>query len=242
MNEETLKSIGLSPGEIKVYLSILKTGPSTINQITEKTGLERRGIYDIINKLIERGLISYIKEGKKRVLRCSHPKKILDKTEEKIESLKKLERQVLEFTKIYEESKLKISAEVFRGKEGIKAVFEDMLNYKESFFIGGGYYIKDILPHYWPQYNKRRIKLKIKWYNLAIHEVKKKESLGENLIHTKFLPKGFSITPSVIFIYGNKVANVLWDEDFFAFVIESKAITDNYRKYHKYIWNKIAKP
>ena len=65
MNLEILKRAGLSDGEIKVYEAILSIGTAPINKIHEKTGIERRNIYDIVNKLIKKGLINYTDENKK---------------------------------------------------------------------------------------------------------------------------------------------------------------------------------
>ncbi len=57
----------------------------------------------------------------------------------------------------------------------------------------------------------------------------------------KFLPKEFSGNPTVIGIYGNKVTNFIFGDEFFAFVIESKELAENYKRYHKYLWDKVAK-
>ena len=241
MELKILKELGLSDGEIKVYSAILQIGISTINAIHERTGLERRGIYDIINKLIEKGLVSYTLEKGKRTYQCSNPNKLLDEMKVKQEKLREIENQFPEIFEIYKNSKPKITAEIFRGIEGIKAIWEDMLNYKENFFIGGGWYIVDKMPYYWPNYNKRRIKSGVKWFNLVRHELKSRKVPESKLMYVRFLPKEFSGTPSVVFIYGNKVVNVLWEEEFFAFVIESNEIAENYKKYHKYLWDKIAK-
>jgi len=143
--------------------------------------------------------------------------------------------------KIYESSKPKINLEVFRGKEGIKTVFEEMLNYKSNYFIGGGFYIMDLLPHYWQQYNERRIKKGVKWYSLSLHETKRRPVPETRLLELKYLPKEFSGGPSVVFIFGNKIVNVLWGEEWFAFMIESKEIAKSYKRYHKYLWNNVAK-
>ena len=62
MNLDNLKELGLSSGQIQVYAAVLDLGISTLNKIQEKTGIERRNIYDILNKLIEAGLISYTVE------------------------------------------------------------------------------------------------------------------------------------------------------------------------------------
>ncbi len=244
MSLEILRKIGLSDGEIKIYSTLLDFGISPINKIHEKTGIERRNIYDILNKLIERGLVTYIVENKKRYFQITHPNKIIGYIEEKkheLENIKgDIEKEIPFIIKKFGFMKPKIKAEIYRGSEGIKAVFEDMLNYKENYFIGSGRYVVKLLPHFWTNYNKRRIKLKVKWFNIYRAEMKM-EVKPFPFEYVRFLPKEFSGNPGVIFIYGDKTTNVLWSEEFFAFAIESKAITENYRRYHKYLWDNVAK-
>lgn len=241
---EILKKIGLSEGEIKIYSALLDLGKAPLNKIHEKTGIERRNIYDILNKLIERGLVSYVLENKRKLFQISHPNKIIGYVEEKKQELdrvkKEMEKEIPSMIEKFGFKKPEINAEIYRGVEGIKAIWEDMLNYKESYFIGGGWYIIKKLPHYWANYNKRRIKSGVRWYNLSRYETKKEGIPEKRLISVKFLPEEFSGNPNVIFIYGNKMANVLWAEEFFAFVIESKEIAENYKKYHQYLWKKVA--
>lgn len=232
----SLKALGLTDGEIKVYSAILNTGTATINKIHEKTGLERRTIYDVINKLIEKGLISYTTENKRKAYQISSPNKLKEEIREKQEELKKLESEIPEISKLFNSSKPEIRAEVFRGEEAIKSIFEDILNYNEALFIGGGAYIKKRLPFYWESYNKRRIELGVKWFNLVRADLPENEIIKDKLIASKILPKEFSGAPSVIFIYGDRVANVLWGKEFFAFVMESREIADNYKRYHKFLW------
>lgn len=242
---EILKKIGLSEGEITIYSALLDLGKAPLNKIHEKTGIERRNIYDILNKLIERGLVSYVLENKRRLFQISHPNKIKGYVEEKKHELeeigKEIEKEIPLVLEKFNFKRPEINAEIYRGVEGIKAIFEDTLNYKENYFIGGGWYIAKKLPHYWANYNKRRIKSGVKWYNLSRYETKKEEIPEKRLTRIKFLPEEFSGNPNVIFIYGDKVANVLWGKEFFAFVIESKEIAENYKRYHKYLWNKVAK-
>lgn len=241
---EILRKIGLSEGEIKVYDSLLDLGNSSLNEIHGKTGIERRNIYDILNKLIGRGLIGYITENKRKIYSISSPKKIWGYVEEKRHELDKIKQDIdAEMPAImnrYASKKSKIDAQIYRGTNGIKAIYEDILNYKVHYFIGGGRYVMKNLPNYWENFNLRRVKSKIKFYNLVRNELRG-EIKKLKYEHVKFLPKEFSASPNVIFIWGDKVANVLFAEDFFAFVIGSREIADNYRKYHKYLWNNVAK-
>lgn len=236
-----LETLGLSQGEISVYSAVLNIGSSTINKIHEATGFERRAIYDILNKLIEKGLISYTLEKGKRTYQCTNPNKLMSETNKKIDALKEFEKEIPDIRKLYESSKPKIRSEIYRGIEGLKAIFEDMLNYKENYFIGGGWYIVQELPFFWPHYNKKRIELGVKWFNLVRQEFQKKGVPKEKLIFVKYLPKELSGYPAVIFIYGDKIVNVLWDKEFYGFMTECKEIAENYKKYHKYLWDNVAK-
>src|SRR3989338_47425 len=238
---EFLRKIGLSDGEIKVYSSLLDLGKAPLNKIHERTGIERRNIYDILNKLIERGLVTYIKENKKRLFEISHPNKIIGYVEEKKHELditkQEIEKELPSILEKYNFKKPDINAEIFRGIEGVKAVWEDMLNHKEIYWIGSGRYVPKRLSIWFSNYNRRRVKQKVKWLNLMRNEMKKEIKKPLEFEKIKFLPKEFSGNPTAIGIYGNKIVNFLLGEDSFAFVIENKEIAENYKKYHKFLWN-----
>jgi HTH-type transcriptional regulator, sugar sensing transcriptional regulator len=239
MELKDLEILGLTNGEIKVYSAVLDIGIANINKIHEKTGLERRGIYDIINKLIEKGLVSYAIEKGKRTYQCSPINNLKNKIKQEQEKLKELENKLPKLEEIYNSKKPLTRFEIFRGKEAIKTIFEDMLNYKDVWVIGGGMYITYELPDYWEEYNKRRIKSGTIYHNLVINELKGKTK-DIKLMPIKVLPKEFSGNPTAIIIYGNKTINISWTSEIFAILIENKEIAENYKKYHKYLWDNIA--
>ena len=59
-NETALEKAGLTKIESKVYLSLLDLGPSLAGQISKHSGIHRRSVYDALDRLAEKGLISYI--------------------------------------------------------------------------------------------------------------------------------------------------------------------------------------
>jgi len=242
--EEILNKIGLSRGEARVYLALLDLGPVSVSRIHEKIGIERRNIYDILNKLIERGLVSYVVEEKRRLYKPTHPNKILSFLDERRYELGSMRKEIVNeipsLVKKFRTKKLRIGTEVYHGLEGIKAILEETLGYRDIYFIGGGAYVPKKIPSFWRSYNKRRIKLGVKWYNLVREETRGHSITKERLIYTKILPKEFSVNPNVICIFGNKVVNILWTEDAFVFLIENREIAENYKKYFEYLWNKVA--
>lgn len=250
MDLEILRKIGLSEGEIKVYSALLNIGASGLNSIHEKVGMDRRNIYDILNKLIERGLVSYIDENGKRTFKVSNPEKILSYIEEKKSALDNVKKEVSEvmpqMQEIFNSKKEEFSGEIFRGVEGMKAVWDDLLNYDNIYWIGSGMYVPLGYPAFWDDWNKRRMKAKVGSYHLFRHDkrddVKNRKGFDKNKItNWKFLPAEFSGNPTVTVAYGNKVAQMLLGENINVFVIESKELAENYKKYHKFLWDKVAK-
>ena len=67
MNAKILENIGLTDGEIKVYLALIKLGSSTSGPITDKSGVSRSKIYNILERLIQKGLVSYTIKEKTRM-------------------------------------------------------------------------------------------------------------------------------------------------------------------------------
>ena len=64
MNEQLLEDIGLTKGEIKVYLTLLKLRETTTGKIIEEAQISSGKIYEILDKLIKKGLVSYIIKDK----------------------------------------------------------------------------------------------------------------------------------------------------------------------------------
>src|SRR3989344_926495 len=244
MDLEVLRKIGLSEGEIKVYKALLELGATSINNIHEKVGIDRRNIYDILNKLIEKGLVSYIEENRRKVFKISNPDKILSYIEEKKSGLDDVRGEVIKIIPamqdIFKSKKQELFAEIFKGAEGIKAVWDDMLSYDAIYWIGSGLYVPQRFPAYWNEWNQRRIKRKVGSFHLFRYE--KRKEVDKSLFPTgKFLPREFSGNPTVTVTYGDKVAQMLLGKNIYVFVIQSRELAENYKGYHKFLWDNVAK-
>jgi len=94
MNQKILEEIGLTKGEIKVYLTLLKTGETTTGEIIKEAQISSGKIYEILDKLIAKGLASYIIKEKTKYFQASSPNRILDYFHEKEFSLKQKEQEI----------------------------------------------------------------------------------------------------------------------------------------------------
>ena len=245
MELENLKELDLSDGQVKVYSAVLEIGTANLNSIHEKTGIERRNIYDILNKLIERGLISYIIEKGKRTYQCTHPNKILEEIRTKQLALKKLEQEMPQIKGLFDLSKPEIKAEVYRGNESMKALLNEVLEYPSSYWIGGNSGVENTsLKNWFKHWMQIRVEKRCKMYDLVdygtyLEGLKPQDKMQhkKNYYFYQSLPKELK-SPMVILIFGNKIAQILWSEQSIAFVLESAEIKESFMKYFHYFRKK----
>ena len=62
--KKILESLELTKNEIKIYLEVLNLGKTKANKIAETTLLHTSKIYESLQRLIEKGLVSYVIENK----------------------------------------------------------------------------------------------------------------------------------------------------------------------------------
>jgi len=223
---EQLQELGLSNTESKIYLAMLEIGKSGAGEITKKSKVNRTNVYDALERLI------------KRLFEAVNPKRFQEILESKQESLKKtIEELKSKFNKTQKDE----DASVFRGKEGIKSIFEDVINEKKDLFAyGAESRFKEMFPFYQKHWNDQRAKLKINVkmiYNEKVKSGKKQEDL--KLLDMKFLPETYDF-PSMVMIYADKVVTVVWLEEPFAFMIKSKEAVKSNMNFFDLLW-KIAK-
>src|SRR3989338_8455144 len=126
MNTQILEEIGLTNSEIKVYLALLELGSEKKGPIVKKAGITSSKIYEVIDKLIEKGLASYVIKDKVKYFSAAPPSRIKEYLKEKELKIKEQEQI---FEKILPSLELKqrlvkkgTDAEVYRGWKGMQTI------------------------------------------------------------------------------------------------------------------------
>ncbi len=234
--EKELENTGLSKNESKVYLTLLQLGSSAAGIIAEKSKVYRTNVYEALNRLIERGLVSYIYKGHQKLFQAEDPTKILDSLEEKKAAFAKVLPRLALNSKL---NKNKEKVTIYEGLNGIKAILNDIIKEKEqddsfdevvAFGIPKDAAIrtKSFVNHY----HKRRIALKLKQKHLYDENAKRRIAFLNRLPLTQaaYLPNAIN-SPATTTIYNCKVAFWIWSEPILSILIESRRMADAYRKY-----------
>src|SRR3989344_5423861 len=122
--EYVLQQYGLNKNEIKVYLCLLDIGEAQAGRISRQTGIHRRNVYDTTERLIAKGLINYLLKNNKRLFSPVNPQKLLEELEERQQQLKHV---LPELENRYNKDKKKEETSFYKGKDAVKAIFEDQI-------------------------------------------------------------------------------------------------------------------
>ena len=126
---DTIKSLGLSDKEARVYVMILEHGPSSPQEISNTSGLKRPTVYVILGELMNRGIASFIPYSKKKMYRVISPDELFQNVENKIKSAKERLPEIKSLQKSDSEKPYTL---FFDGVEGIKQIMsyklEEMQN------------------------------------------------------------------------------------------------------------------
>ncbi len=243
MHEDLLRELGLSSNEAKVYTTLLKLGEAAVQQISIKSKVHRRNVYDALTKLVEKGLVSELFIKGEKTFKAINPENLLNLLKEKENKLNKI---LPELKEVFEREEEKEEAYFYRGIEGFKNYFNDILKTKETvYFIGAkAFWLDERLQYILPHFEAERKKLGIKFKHLFDDEIKKQNPEILKLVGKpyKFLPKEYS-SKTAIDIFGPYVVTFVGvkpgalEEEPLMFVLKSQKLADGYRKYFQFMWD-----
>lgn len=239
--EEILKDLGFSEREVKVYLALLELGETTVGPIAAKTRIQHSKIYPTLEKLIDRGLVTFIIKSKTKYFQAVNPKQILFLLKEK-------ERQFQEILpKLEEKQKIALSpqtAKVYEGYKAIKAMYDsilDELNDKSYYYVFAfkDEYVESPLASRFLRNIHMQLSEKRVDDRLIVHKSIKKEFLKNynNIPRIKYKFTALKI-PFGLMIINDRVINWIWAERPTAVEIISKQISTQYKEFFLELWKK----
>ncbi len=231
MNTEIiLQDLGLSEGEIKTYLTLLKRGSSTVAKIKEESGLHRTTVYDFLEKLMQKGLVSYVVQGGVNYYNASQPERLKQLLKEKAEKLDMIMPDLENLARL---PKDEIKVEVYKGKQGFNTVLNKIIATKKDMY-GFGFEEEKyeqldpiLMQQYFRKCNENKIKENV--------FVKRNTTFLYKHPHIKyhFLPDDY-FNPNPSMTFGNYVAIQVW-EPLTTILIENKALADAYKKHFNFL-------
>jgi len=236
MIEETLQELGLNKRESICYISLLELGSSRVGNIVRKTGIPSSKIYEILDKLIKRGFVTYVIKNNVKHFQASDPKTLLNYIEERKRKIEEIMPQLLLKQKLSK----KQSVEIFEGQKAIFTLFTDLIEDAKPNELYLVFSINEENKSDQANLFFRNLTLRRKAKKLDVRLLKniryyKKERHTKlKLKYTKFnLPQGITI-------FRNYIIILSWIESPIAIKIESEVFANQLRDFFLELW-KAAK-
>ena len=243
MYTEILTQLDLAKNEAKIYETLLKNGGLAPGKVAHKAEINRRNVYDSLNRLIEKGLVYEVIGSGENIYEAVDPKKLLEIVKEKEVAIQKI---LPELEQQFGAKKGGNKVFIYKGVEGWKNYLRNVLQVGEDMFdIGArGALFDPKLASFMEQFMKESKRLNIKQHYLFDHEVSKlgNRDLKYFCDEYRFLPKGFS-TNAAVDIFGDYVVILSGvglgkiEDDSMATVIINPNIADAFRTWWQFMWN-----
>ena len=249
METKALREAGLTEGEIKVYLALIELGSTTTGPLIEKSKVSRSIINEILKKLIQKGLTSYIVKEKTKYYEATRPQKILEYLDEKEKEMEKTKEEVkklLPLLLMKKKGTPTSQAQIYEGFKGIQTVHEktyDRLKKGESFYYFGIPPYQDEKYHlYWNRDHVRRVKAGIKCkllFNIGTDRSTLKNRNSFKGCDARHMTVDIH-TPAWFLGYKDTIVIGLQSEEI-AIEIVNKKIADSFHSYFEEFWKKTKK-
>ncbi len=251
MDLTALKETGFTEGEIKAYLALLELGSSTIGPILEKSGITKSIIYRILEKLIKKGLVSYIIKEKTRHYQAAQPNKILDyvdtREKELQENRSKIQKMIPQLI-LKQKMAKKSEATIYEGFKGLMTAYENRYSKLKK---GDEVVLYGLPPEqpgfhhaYWKKNHMRLSKEGIKCrmlYHPDVTDENLKNRNSYKLCEARRMPFNTE-SPSWVMIYKDVTLIAIPQGEMpFAFEITSKQVADSFRNYFNWFWKQSKK-
>lgn len=235
-----LEQLGLTEGESKVYLALITIGSSSVGKIVKESGVAYSNIYEILNRLIEKGIASFIIKGKTKYFQPISPSNLLDYLDRKqkdIENQKKIATALLpQLSKLRTLHDMQ-EGEVFLGPKGLKTAYEKLLqDHAEGdealfFYVHEEEYLKKSELFY---AGIKGLLKKVSYRGISNEEYRSSKFVKiYHFFDMRFVT--FPV-PGNMDIFQDKVLIISWKPEIAAILIHSRSIAEHFRQYFNSVW------
>lgn len=231
-----LTSLGLTDKEAKVYLACTQLGTSVVSTIGQAAGINRVTTYDILEKLKQRGMVSYYTKKKIKYFSSIDPEILLEEFEKRTSDLRSALPKFKSLTGEISHPRVRY----FEGIEGIKAIYADTLTSKtEILNYSNSREIRNHWPNYDQEYVEKRSNKKIYLRGVCPNDPEGKIVQSKDKQYNREFrtipPESFNFT-NEINIYDDKVAIISFKDELIGMIIESIEIANSQRAIFDICW------
>jgi sugar-specific transcriptional regulator TrmB len=243
MNISVFKKIDISEKAGRVYLALLRLGPSSVRQLADECDLNRGTTYDALKLLQERGLVRYFKARTKQQFVAEDPavlESLVAAQEAALARTKQAVHELIPELQALHHSGGERPIAKYYTQDELQHILLDVLETCEHaedpmYRIYSAAGVRTCLYEAYPEFTQERIRRGIHVRALAIGDGGRLHGLDER----KYLSQVSQDTPTYILIYPGKTAYISLDAKGspIGVVIENHGISFTQQQLFDVLWN-----
>jgi sugar-specific transcriptional regulator TrmB len=235
-----LAQLGLTGKRADIYLAALELGSATVLEIAKKAALKRTTCYDVLLDLETKGFVFETVKGKKRLFLAENPEKIQKMLQQK-ESL--FSEILPQLKSIYNITGTKPKIRFYEGKNGLREVYADTLNYSGEILCFASEHVVNVLGMDWTEeYLKMRIKKGIHVRNIAPGTELTRSFTNQDQAHLRSSklvnPKKYPFSIEIN-IYGHQKVALMSSKEETGIIIEGQEIHNTLKLIFELLWDTL---
>ena len=231
-----LTDIGIPEREAKIYTALLELGESTVLPVARKAAIQRTYVYDILELLKKRGLVTNYEKNGRRHYVAEDPAKLGQILKERVSAFNQL---LPELRTLRKNAPSKPVVKFYEGKDEILAIYEHLKNVPWYDSIFSQNEVMKIWGNYSNELGKAVAENNVEVRELVTH--------ADNPLYEQYYKKGrqelrhlpdwVEISQDFI-LFENKVALISYDTELHTIIIESPSIVQSFRSLFDFMWEK----
>ncbi len=244
--EALFEALGITSKEAKVYLSLVKEGPSSVRQLAAATAMNRGTVYDVLKVLQAHGLARFYNAETRQYFVAASPRRLVEMAKEKEQALhhatEDLGTMVSQLETLYDGGDRDPIVRMYEGTDGVRTILEDVLAsvsrapekeyyvYSSSAVRNAGLYAG------FPDFTKTRIEKGICVKNISFGT----PGIVSGLDERKHVMSSAG-APTYVLIYVGKVANIFLDQrgEFIGLIVDNRAMYETQRVLFAELWDRL---
>ncbi len=233
---EGLEKYGLNHREALVYQELLKMGSATASEIAKNTKILRQTIYEILDDLLDKGLISFVIKNNVKHFEATNPQRFKEILNEKKEAIDNIFDQMKSLQSSQTKKPL---VGIYEGVEGLKTIYSKIIRDKpkELFEIGDNESFSEIMKLYFVEnYMIKRVENKTNFKLIADESARELFSTNKKQFRETRFNEKLKNSKTATFIYDDIVIMITFEKQPIGILIKNKLIAEMQKIQFDSLW------
>jgi sugar-specific transcriptional regulator TrmB len=241
-----LVDLGLSDAESKIYYKLLEMGQCSVTELAHSLNMNRVTAHFNIKSLIDKGLITHLKQGRSRELHAQPPEALQYLIEKRENDARKIREEFTAIMPLMNKARPskdmgagKFDVRFFQGENGVRAIYREVLKSIEirSYVYNTG--LEQVFPENGPLFTEALNQKSLKMWEIMEDSSQSRayvKDMNPERYFYKFFPSEWDAQVFDYMIFDGKIAMISGKDELNGVIISNENLFHNAKSLFEILW------